>query len=210
MVMVMLRGHAAARLCVLVFLAACAGCAAAPAGGASGGADAPTAPGPRQQGRQVRFLLVNAEGYFFSGRYGEALPAYAAVLALDPGSAAAYRGRAATHAVLGHDAEALADYAQAIALAPRLDDAWLGRGLYLFSKGRYAEAIEDFDRAIAIDPNNAGAHLFKALACEKVGRLREAAAARESYIHCVIPREEAGPGESGVEAREVKALGLTP
>jgi len=210
MVAYMIPAVTPARVCALVLLVACAGCAVALPAGEPGGAAATVAPGSPGLRRRVKFLLSSAEGYFFSGRYAEALPAYAAVLAADPANASAFRGRAATHAVLGHEPEALADYALAIAADPRYDDAWLGRGLYFFSKGRYAEAIDDFDRAIAIDANNAGAQLFKALACEQVGRLREAAAARQSYIHCVVPREGAVPGEPEVGAREMKALGLIP
>lgn len=197
---------AVARVCVIALLAAFCGCAAAPPAqqGAAAG------PGVLERSRQVKFLLANAEGYFFSGRYVEALPGYTAVLAVDPANAVALRCRAAAHAALGREAEALADYAKAIAIDPRYDDARLGRGLYYYAKSRYAEAIEDFDAAIAIDGNNAGAQLFKALACEKIGRLREAALAREAYIHCVVPRDGGRPGEPEVMTREVKALGLRP
>jgi tetratricopeptide (TPR) repeat protein len=156
----------------------------------------------------VKLLLSNAEGFFFSKRYEEAIAGYAAVLAEDPANAAAYRCRAAAHAVLGRDAAALADYERAVTLDPRFDEAWLGRGLYFFSKGRYAEAIDDFDKTIALDPRDYFAHLYKALACEKIGRLREAAIARQAYIHCEIPREEGGTADQAVAPREVTVLGL--
>lgn len=207
MVAPMTSSALAARVCAFVWLAVISGCAVSPPA-RPGGGGAAAAPEAHERHRQVRFLLGNAEGYFFSGRYAEAIPGYTAVLALDPANAVAFRCRAAALAALGRESEALADYAKAIAIDARYDEARLGRGLYYFSKNRFAEAIDDFDAAIAIDANNAGAHFFKALACEKVGRLREAAAARQAYIHCVVPRDGGQPGEPEVGAREVKALGL--
>lgn len=199
-------GALAARVCVLALLAALPGCAGAPPGSPGASAE----PGAIERSRKVKFQLSNAEGYFFSGRYAEALSGYTAVLAADPANAVAFRCRAAAHAALGEDTAALADYAQAIAIDPRFDDARLGRGLYYFSRGRFAEAIEDFDAVLARDANNAEAQLFRALACEKVGRLREAALARQAYIHCVVPREGARPGSPQAGARELKVLGLLP
>ena len=196
----MIRCSAAVRLVILALVAwAAGGCAGAPPA---------TEPGPAAVSRQAKILLSNAEGFFFSRRYEEAVAGYAAVLAEDPGNAVAYRCRAAAHAVLGRDAAALADYERAVAIDPRFDEAWLGRGLYLFSRGRYAEAIDDFDRTIALDPGSRYAHLYKALACEKIGRLREATIARQAYIHCAIPREETGAVDDAAIPREVTILGL--
>ena len=191
----------AARLCSLALVVwVCYGCVGAP----------PAAQPDAGAGRQVKLLLSNAEGFFFNKRYEEAIAGYAEVLAVDPANAAAYRCRAAAHAALGRDAAAVADYGQAVALDPRFDEAWLGRGLYFYAKGRYAEAIDDFDKTIALDPRSYFAHLYKALACEKVGRLREAAIARQAYIHCEIPREEGGTAAQAAVPREVTVFGLQP
>jgi tetratricopeptide (TPR) repeat protein len=196
------RGRAAcsragAAVCTTVLLALLAGCAGGPAAQPAAPAD-----------RSVKFTFSNAEGHFFRGNLLEAVAAYSEVIAADPKNAPAFRGRAAALAVLGRDAEALADYGRAVELDPRFDDAWLGRGLYLFSRGRFAEAIDDFDRVAALDPNSAIAHKYRALACDKVGRLREAAASRQAYIHCVVPHEHPESGEDSPPARELKALGL--
>lgn len=179
----------------------CAGCA----GGTAGPGAAPTPAGaPRPT---ARMLIGKADGYFFNGRYEEAIAAYGEVVALDARHAAAFRGRAAANAVLRLDAAAMADYDRAVALDPRYDEAWLGRALFLFARGRYAEAIDDLDRVIALDPASATALRFKALACEKIGRLREADATRKAYVHCDV-RPVAEGGEPPAEIREIKAFGL--
>lgn len=183
---------------VVVLVLQVAGCAPAP----------PAGTGEAAPARSTRFVFSNAEGHFFKGNLAEALAAYSEVIAAEPKSAPAFRGRAAVLAVLGREAEALADYGRALELDPRFDDAWLGRGLYLFSRGRYAEAIDDFDRVNALDPNNATAHKYRAIACEKVGRLREAQASRQAYIHCESPHEGPQEGVAAVPPRELKALGL--
>lgn len=174
------------------------GCASGPQG----------APESESEARAVKFLLSNAEGHFFKGNMSEAIAGYSEVIAADPQSAPAFRGRAATLAVLGREAEALADYGRAVELDPRFDDAWLGRGLYHFARGRYAEAIDDLDRAAALDPRNAIVHKYRALACDKVGRLREAALSRQAYIHCEAPAEPPAAAGEAPPARELKALGL--
>jgi tetratricopeptide (TPR) repeat protein len=176
------------------------GCAGAPPAGGPAAA-------PSSAATQARMLFSKAEGYFFKGLYPEAVREYTALLAVEPANATGYRCRAAAHAALRQDAEALADYRRALELAPRDDDAWTGRGLFHFARGRYAEAIEDFDRAIALDAANAVPHDYKARACDKIGKYREAAEARQNYIHCTIPREDAAARERP-PAREIKALGL--
>jgi tetratricopeptide (TPR) repeat protein len=158
--------------------------------------------------RSTKFLFSNAEGNFFRGNFAEAVAGYSDVIAADPKSAPAFRGRAAALAVLGREADALADYGRAVELDPRFDEAWLGRGLYLFSRGRYADAIDDFDRVVALDPNDAIAHKYRAIACEKVGRLREAQVSRQAYIHCETPHEHPADKEAPAPPRELKALGL--
>lgn len=178
------------------------------AAGGCAGAPPAAEPDALAAGRQTKILLSNAEGFFFSRRYEEAIAGYTAVLAEDPANAVAFRCRAAANAVLGREVAALADYERAVTIDPRFDEAWIGRGLYLYSRGRYAEAIDDFDQAIALDPRSRYAHFYKALACEKVGRLREAVAARQAYIHCEVPREEGGTVEGSAVPREVTVLGL--
>jgi tetratricopeptide (TPR) repeat protein len=185
---------------VLGLIVVAAGCAGAQRG-------EPPAASPPPPGAQVKILLSKAEGYFYKGLYTEAVREYTSLLAANPAHAAAYRCRAAAFAALHRDAEALADYRRAVDLSPRDDDAWLGQGLFHFARGRYAEAVEDFDRAIALDPGNAVTHLYKARACDKIGKYREAGEARQSYIHCTIPREEAALGERP-PVRELRALGL--
>ncbi len=197
----MLGWHQRAGVC---FVAAvlCAGCA--------GGAGAPEPAAVPQAGalRPARVLLSKAEGYFFNGRYEEAITAYTEASAQDPKAPAVFRGRAAAYAALRRDAAALADYDLAVALDPRFDEAWLGRALFLYSRGRYADAIDDLDRVIALDPANATAHRYKALACERVGRLREAAVSRKAFVHCDLHRDAHGTREPAEPAREIRALGL--
>jgi tetratricopeptide (TPR) repeat protein len=195
---------APAALFALALAGALHGCSGAPS--AAGPGASQTA--PDAAARQAKLLLSKAEGYFFNGRFPEAIAGYTEVLAAEPAQAVAFRCRAAAHAALGHDTEALADYGRAVAIDPRYDDAWVGRGLYLYSKGRYADAIDDFARALSIDRRNGTANLYKALACEQVGRLREAAEARSAYIHCEIPREGGGGDDSGAPARELAVLRL--
>lgn len=189
-----------ALLAALGIVLLAAGCAGVERAGGEGAA----APPP---GVDSRVLFSKAEGYFYKGLFEDAVREYTALLAAAPAHAAAYRCRATAFAALHRDAEALADYGRAVELAPKDDDTWLGRGLFLFSRGRYAEAIEDFERASALDPAHAVPHLFRARACEKIGRLREAAEARQAYVHCTIAREEAASRERP-PVRELQALGL--
>ncbi|MER6025040.1 tetratricopeptide repeat protein [Streptomyces sp. NPDC001851] len=86
------------------------------------------------------------------GAYAEALTAFARAIALDPGLARAYRGRALAHGELGDYRSALADMEQAVALAP--DDPWSHavRGEYHRILRDHDEAIRHLDEAVRLDP----------------------------------------------------------
>lgn len=167
-----------------------AGIAAALALAAAFSLSCGTLPPPSKQFSEGEILLKRGDGYYFNGRYAEAIEEYTRAIEIDPGLAAAYRYRASAYLALEEHLRALADFDRAIEIDPDFAEAHLGRGVLHYRQGAYSEAIDDFDRVIALDPWNSNAQFYKALACEKVGRLREAVEAYRGYIHCTVPRDD--------------------
>ncbi len=66
----------------------------------------------------VAYLLTLGNGYFFTGRYEEALAAYRAYAARNPDFAAAHVGLAMSYSMLGRDDEARAEAAELMRLEP--------------------------------------------------------------------------------------------
>lgn len=100
----------------------------------------------------ARALAVRGRALRDAGAYEEALVEYGRAVALDPGLARAYRGRAHTHAALGDHEAAIADLDQALALAPDGARWWAIRGEFHRVLGRYDEAVRDLDHALSLDP----------------------------------------------------------
>jgi hypothetical protein len=86
-------------------------------------------------------------------RWAEALAAFDAVLALDPGHAPALAHRASVLTALGQAEAALDGFAAALAREPGRAETWNNRGAALMELGRPREAMLDYMRAIALKPD---------------------------------------------------------
>ncbi|PVC90517.1 hypothetical protein DBP19_18000, partial [Streptomyces sp. CS090A] len=87
--------------------------------------------------------------------YDEALPDYAAALAIDPRFARALYGQGETRRLLGQHEQALSSLTRSIDI--EAGDPWSfdSRALTYQDMGRFAEALVDHDRAVELDPRSA-------------------------------------------------------
>lgn len=127
---------------------------------------------PRQPG-----MLVN-KGNALIGleRFGEAMAAYEAAIALHPEAdhAPAYVNLGVYLESLKRDDEAAEVYRKAIALDPTLPEAWGNLGIARLRTGRSEEALEALDRAVELRPDYADAWTNRGTALQALRRLDEA------------------------------------
>ncbi|MEV6547551.1 tetratricopeptide repeat protein [Streptomyces sp. NPDC051597] len=127
------------------------------------------------QGRAAAHV-VRARELRHTGAHDRALTELDRAIALDPGRARAYYGRAVARCALYGPAVALPDLDRACELAP--DDAYyIGyRGDMYRRLGRFEEALADLDRAILLDPGDAWAPASRGRIRHQTGRVEEALA----------------------------------
>lgn len=127
-------------------------------------------------------LFQHGVGYFESGRFGEALTAFEASLALLPGRVSTLSNLGATLVKLGQADAALQVLGQALAVDPGYLDAWSHRGLALADLDRYAEALDCHDRVLAQNQTSVPAWYQRSLMLNALGRYEEALQAAESLL----------------------------
>jgi tetratricopeptide (TPR) repeat protein len=108
------------------------------------------------------------------GEHLEAIKAFDAAVALEPGFAEAYGNRAALLAAAGLPEEALKSFDRALALDPAAVPDWVNRGALLQGLERHAEALASYDKALALSPNDAGIQVNRANALAMLSRFAEA------------------------------------
>ncbi|MER5405002.1 tetratricopeptide repeat protein [Streptomyces sp. NPDC002769] len=126
--------------------------------------------------RQALARVVRGSALRHGGAYEEALAEYDRAIALDPGLARAYRGRALGRNGLGDYENGITDLDRAAALAPDDAETISVRGEYRRILGHDAEAIGDLDRAIALDPSYHFAWASRGATRQRLGQLAEALA----------------------------------
>ncbi|MDX2522748.1 tetratricopeptide repeat protein [Streptomyces europaeiscabiei] len=110
------------------------------------------------------------------GAHRSAVAEYDQALALDPGSATAWQGRAVARAHTGDYAAAVADLDRADALAPDDTTTLVLRGDYHRLLGDPDAAVADLDRAVALDPVRRSTWASRGAARHAQGSLDEALA----------------------------------
>jgi tetratricopeptide (TPR) repeat protein len=115
--------------------------------------------------------LTSGQGVWLSSfdQLEHLIKAYDAALALAPGDAEAWRGRADSYRALGRPRQALEDYGAAIALAPDAK-AYFGRAMILAASRLFDDALTDFDAAIAAAPDFADAYFQRGRTYHRLGR----------------------------------------
>ena len=91
------------------------------------------------------------------GRFDEAVDAYGAAIAIDPGDVDALNNRGNALYELHRLGEALASYDRALAIQPNDAEVLNNRANVLCALNRHADALVSYDRALAIMPNYAHA-----------------------------------------------------
>lgn len=108
------------------------------------------------------------------GRNEEALQAFNAALASDPGNADILFNRGQCLQALNRQAEALADYDKVIALQSGNAGGWNNRGVALHELDRQEEALASFDEALRLRPDRADTVGNRGLALFALKRVAEA------------------------------------
>ncbi len=112
------------------------------------------------------------------GSYDQALAAFDAAIAIDPGYAEAHNCRGIMLAGLQRPNEALGSFGNALALKPDYAECHNNLGIVLQDLGHPDDAIASFDKAIALKPDNARVHNNRGTA---LGDLRRTDEALSSY-----------------------------
>ncbi|MFE7764795.1 tetratricopeptide repeat protein [Streptomyces sp. NPDC057438] len=127
-------------------------------------------------GQQAYARALRGRALHRDGAHERAVAEYDQALALDPGSATAWQGRAVARAHAGDHAGAVADLDRADALAPDDTTTLVLRGDYHRLLGDPDAAVADLDRAVALDPVRRSTWASRGAARHAQGRLDEALA----------------------------------
>ena len=93
------------------------------------------------------------------GKFNEAIEAFRETLALDPGNAAAYRGKGEAYLKKGLPEQALLDLNEAVRLAPGSAEGFRLRACAYLAAREYNAAADDARRAIQLDANCGDAYV---------------------------------------------------
>lgn len=108
------------------------------------------------------------------GRSEAALECFDKVLALSPGTDAAWTNKGVILAKLGRETEAVKCYKKSVEINPRSADAWYNLGKSYYNGAKLEEALASFERALEIDPLFYSAWLNKGVTLRKLNRPKEA------------------------------------
>jgi tetratricopeptide (TPR) repeat protein len=126
-----------------------------------------------QDAGRVELHLLRGDVLAVLRRYGDALDAYRAARAIEPGNVRAQSSEGTALLRLGQPDAALASFERALTLAPQVPGTWYNRGLAYAGLNRAADALADFDKAIAISGDYALAHVNRGMLLLLTGRYRE-------------------------------------
>ena len=130
--------------------------------------------------RHLMALKAKAALLRTQGKFDEAIPVAAAVIAENPGEPWAYKEVGLSNMYSGRIEEALDWFARAERIGPRDPGRWTwldGRGHALILLGRDEEAVRSLRSALEANPRNVGSYAFLAAAYALMGRSDEAQAA---------------------------------
>ena len=96
-----------------------------------------------------------------AGNLYDAILNFSKAIELDPKSAVAYNGLAASYQRQGKVEMAIVNFTKAIELNPSYKEAYFGRGVCYLKPGDYDKAIMDLSKAIQIDAKNADAYYYR-------------------------------------------------
>ncbi len=117
-----------------------------------------------------------------SGDPVQAMQAFDAAIAVNPGFAEAHNSRGIALVSLGRHEEALVSFDRALGLNPHYAECHNNRGIVLQELGRLDVALASFDQAIALKPNNARAHNNRGTVLNDLRRSGDAVVSYEAAI----------------------------
>ena len=95
---------------------------------------------------------------------------FSRAIAVDPGNAAALKGRATAYTKLGSHNLATNDWSLILKIMPDAEESYRQRGASLLAAGKADEAISDFSKAIEIKPKNVEAYMGRAGVYDKLNQ----------------------------------------
>ena len=149
-----------------------------------------------------RALRALAETLAQSGRPGQALACWDALIKAAPGDADAVLQRGLLLMNLGRSAEGLAIFDQVIAANPGHVAAHQNRAVALSMLGRHTEALASYNRALELSPDHASAWNNRGVSLQELRRPEEAL---ESFDRAIALRSDyvAALGNRGAALREL-------
>ena len=102
-------------------------------------------------------LMRDGVGAMNSGRFGQALESFNAIIESDPSFAEGWNKRATVNYLLGNYPGSLYDIERTLNLEPRHFGALSGRGLVLIELDQQGRALESFEAALEVYPKLPGA-----------------------------------------------------
>jgi Flp pilus assembly protein TadD len=140
---------------------------------------------PYRDSTEAATRLVVGQALLESGRPGQALEHFRAVVAAAPGDAEGHLGLGLAWLAGDRLAPARENLERAVELEPALPEAWNGLGVILARRGRLDEAVERWQRAVALDATLSDTWFNLALVQRQLGRSSEAVEAMRRYAELV-------------------------
>jgi tetratricopeptide (TPR) repeat protein len=118
--------------------------------------------------RRIELLIARGSDRIRESEFEEAREYFDEAIQLDPGSAAAYRGRATAWQYLRELGNALSDYNEAIRLDPEDPAGFFNRGTARHAKSDWEGAIADYTEAIRLNVKGLDVYRYRAGAHQKL------------------------------------------
>lgn len=141
-------------------------------------AQPPALAGPSQK---VIALYKQGTSALEAKDFNQAIAAFTEIIALEPGAARAYLGRAIAYHRSGNLDKALADYEQVSRLSKNVQ-ALVNQGGILAEKRQYEKALAAYTEALQLDPAIMSTYYRRALVYEQLGDYAKALADYEAIL----------------------------
>jgi len=165
---------------------------------------------PRDSARQleVKDIVNKGLSYWRLGFGREALELFDRAIAMDPGVAGAWSGRALVFEGAGRHDEALPCCDRALALDSVSVDTWVVKGRILAKTGEHGEAVACFDSALGLRAESADVLVEKGKNLFYLGRHEDALACFDKVVE-IMPQAQEGWLLKGLTLLELGRCGET-
>jgi tetratricopeptide (TPR) repeat protein len=133
------------------------------------------------QRQQISQMMGQAQQYFQTQNFAEALNILAAVLRITPQNGGALTLQSQILGTMGRTQEAIASAERLMNLDPANSSSWTLRAVLLSNAGQYEAALSDIERSLELNPNNPETYALKTNIMSRLATTQQNQGEQRSY-----------------------------